>query len=501
MLLLIFILILLASVFVPGAVIVILLLNIAAAIFVSASHIIVALFSHSAPRRKKIIDRPFVSIIVPAYNEPPAILMQTLESLSHLDYHRFEVLVIDNNTSDAFVWKPVEAFTRTLGEKFRFFHVERLSGFKAGALNYILQYTDRRSEYVAVIDADYVVRPNFLSTALSYFVGQDIALIQFPQSYRNCTSENQPIADEYYHFFKIFMNMANRLDCVPSTGTVSVYTLSALRKIGGFREQALTEDADAGLRIYGEGYRGVYVDTPIGYGLMPYDIEAYKKQKRRWAMGNAQSIKTLFLLYRKIPFRSWIGFFIHLTAWNHLNFFPLAVLAAYVIVVMPAVTTTELHKRLLDIAILSIFIVFASKLIIFLIALRGEKKSLSRSLKAFIVHIGMTLLYSEAWGALFFKTKPAFDRTNKFILEKMPSLLKNSYKELLLGTWFLFGAVVAIAGGSRVITIAAFIVSAASLFSIYYVYWKICPTKPYSKKILSDMEYKYQKYLSTSSNI
>ena len=71
-------------------------LNIAAAIFVSASQVIVALFSHSAPRRKKIIDQPFVSIIVPAYNEPPAILMQTLESLSHLDYHNLEVLVIDN---------------------------------------------------------------------------------------------------------------------------------------------------------------------------------------------------------------------------------------------------------------------------------------------------------------------------------------------------------------------------------------------------------------------
>src|SRR5207244_2550563 len=52
---------------------------------------------------------PKVSIHVPAYNEPPAMLIETLDALARLDYADFEVLVIDNNTLEEAVWRPVEA--------------------------------------------------------------------------------------------------------------------------------------------------------------------------------------------------------------------------------------------------------------------------------------------------------------------------------------------------------------------------------------------------------
>ena len=285
-----FILIALASVFIPQYVLVLVVLNLSVGLFLSFFQIVIALLPNFKPKRKQMQSQPFVSILVPAYNEPPTILMQTLDTLSHLKYDNFEVLIIDNNTKDASVWKPVEVFARTLGEKFRFFHVDPLSGFKAGALNYLLGRLDSRSEYTVVLDADYLVRSDFLSTALPYFSEEKIALVQFPQHYRNCTKENQPIADEYRHFFGIYMNMANHLDCVPSTGTVSVYKSGVLKQLKGFRGEALTEDADLGLRIYGAGYKGIFVDRPVGYGLMPYDLEAYRRQKWRWAFGNAQSL-------------------------------------------------------------------------------------------------------------------------------------------------------------------------------------------------------------------
>ena len=78
---------------------------------------------------------------VPAYNEPPDMLIETLDALARLDYPNFEVIVIDNNTRDEAIWRPVEAHCRRLGERFRFFHVAPLAGFKAGALNYALQQT------------------------------------------------------------------------------------------------------------------------------------------------------------------------------------------------------------------------------------------------------------------------------------------------------------------------------------------------------------------------
>lgn len=494
-----FIIVLAASILIPGATIIILAINTGAVVVLSSLQIFSALFPRAVPRRKNTSSQSFVSVLIPAYNEPPALLMHTLDATSRLRFEDFEVLIIDNNTKDPEIWRPVESYTETLGEKFRFFHVENLSGFKAGALNHVLRFVNPKSEYVAVIDADYEVEQEFLAEALSYFTDKDIALVQFPQQYRNCTKANQAVVDEYRHFFKIYMNMANHMDSVPSTGTVSVYSLEALRRIGGFSEKALTEDADAGLRLYAAGYRGVYVDHSMGYGLLPYDIESYRKQKNRWAAGNAQSIRTLLSLYGKIPFRSWIGFLANLTAWNHLNFLPFAVLAAYTVVLLPFVPITALHRELLTVASMSIFITFISKFALFVVALRGQKNVVHRAFKAFVVHMGMTLLYSETLGILFFGTKSGFERTNKFILSKMPSLFKNSYREFILGAWFAAGFVEAVLWGTRPITAIAFLVSSISLLSIYYIAWKIAPTKTYSKKILVDLENKYQSYLPTKS--
>ena len=57
----------------------------------------------------------------------------------------------------------------------------------------------------------------------------------------------------------------------------------------------------------------------------------------------------------------------------------------------------------------------------------------------------------------------------------------------------MIGPIPIVFGTSPLITIAsmviglllmiAFFISAAALFSVYYVYWKISPTKNYSKKI------------------
>jgi len=321
-------------------------------------------------------------------------------------------------------------------------------------------------------------------------------LVQFPQQYRNCIPENQPIIDEYRHFFGIYMNMANHLDCVPSTGTVSVYHLPVLRQIGGFHGEALTEDADVGLRIYAAGFRGVYVDQPIGNGLMPYDLEAYRSQKWRWAFGNAQSLKTLFGLFGKIPFISWAGFLSHLTAWHHFHFLPFAALAAFPFILLPIIPITSGHREVLFFASLSIFVTMAAKLILFVVTLHRQGGTLNQALKAFIVHMGMTLVYSEALLAFLFQIKSVFVRTNKFILVKMPSLLKNSYGELALGLWYLAGAVAAILYGEPFMEIA-FIIVALALFSIYYIHWKISPTKAYSQKIMEEAEKKYQLYMES----
>ncbi len=85
----------------------------------------------------------------------------------------------------AAVWRPVEAHCAALGPRFRFFHFDSMTGFKAGALNKALELTDPAATYIAVIDSDYQVEPFWLRRALPFFATPEVALVQGPQDYRD----------------------------------------------------------------------------------------------------------------------------------------------------------------------------------------------------------------------------------------------------------------------------------------------------------------------------
>ncbi|HET7172586.1 MAG TPA: glycosyltransferase [Gaiellales bacterium] len=81
---------------------------------------------------------PFVCLQVPCYNEPPDMVIETLRSLQAIDYPRFEIQVLDDNTDDEALWRPVEAWRREHDVKF--VHLSDWPGYKSGALNYALEH-------------------------------------------------------------------------------------------------------------------------------------------------------------------------------------------------------------------------------------------------------------------------------------------------------------------------------------------------------------------------
>jgi len=123
---------------------------------------------------------PFVSIQVPCHAEPPEMVTSTLDRLAELDYPAFEVLVIDNNTTDPDLWRPVESHCRELGPRFRFLHIEGLDGAKAGALNWAFPHIDARAEFVALVDSDYHVDPNWLRATIGFLDDEEVAFVQPP---------------------------------------------------------------------------------------------------------------------------------------------------------------------------------------------------------------------------------------------------------------------------------------------------------------------------------
>ncbi len=236
---------------------------------------------------------PMVSIHVPAYNEPPAMLIATLNALQRLDYPNYEVLVIDNNTRDPEVWQPVEAHCAQLGPRFRFFHVDPLAGFKAGALNFALQQTAAAAQIIAVIDSDYIVDRTWLRDLVPQFSNPKTGIVQAPQDYRDHDDNafKAMCHAEYRGFFFIGMVTRNDRNAIIQHGTMTMIRKSVLQEVGGWSEWCITEDAELGLRVFEHGYEAVYDSRSYGKGLMPDTFLDFKKQRYRWAYGAVQILR------------------------------------------------------------------------------------------------------------------------------------------------------------------------------------------------------------------
>ena len=245
------------------------------------------------PTQLVMTRTPKVSIHVPAYNEPSDMMIETLDALAKLDYPDFEVLVIDNNTRDEAVWRPVQIHCEKLGARFKFFHVAPLSGFKAGALNYALERTDPQAEIIAAIDSDYQVEPNWLSDLIGAFENPKMAIVQSPQDYRDHDDNafKSMCFAEYRGFFEIGMVTRNERNAIIQHGTMTLVRRTALEEVGGWGEWCITEDAELGLRIFEAGYEAMYLSYSYGRGLMPDTFIDYKKQRFRWAYGAMQILR------------------------------------------------------------------------------------------------------------------------------------------------------------------------------------------------------------------
>ena len=367
---------------------------------------------------------PRVSIHVPTYNEPPQMVIGTLNALARLDYDNFEVILLDNNTPDPEVWRPVEAHCRLLNSqcetpRFRFFHFEQMKGFKAGALNRALALTDPAATHIAVIDSDYQVEPFWLRLVIPHFADPSVALVQGPQDYRD-GDENlfkKMAFEEYRGFFLIGMVERNENNAIIQHGTMTIVARTALEEVDGWSEWCITEDTELGLKLFEAGYDAVYIPQSMGKGLEPDTLDAFMSQRYRWVYGAMQMLKRhkrdIFLgrsglsWPQRYQFLSgwlpWIsdglGMVVTMTAivWTLLMW----VLPAYVDVPMPALSAAAMA-------------LFATKLFKTLVLYPPKVRSgLKGAVYASLAGMALTHTVGKAvWSGLFTSGKP-FLRTPK----------------------------------------------------------------------------------------
>ena len=246
----------------------------------------------STPALAQENELPFVSLHVPAHNEPPDMVIETLRSLLRIDYPRFEVILIDDNTDDMRLWRPVQDWCAAHGV--RFAHLEDWPGYKSGALNYALrELTDERAELIGVVDSDYQIKPGFLRRCAPLFAESWVGFIQAPQDYRGWSHARyyRRLYYSYQYFFAVSQPSRNERNGAIFAGTMGLIRRVALDALGGWDEWCITEDAELSLRLLRAGWSGLHVDQSWGRGIMPLTFEALKGQRYRWCFGGIQILR------------------------------------------------------------------------------------------------------------------------------------------------------------------------------------------------------------------
>jgi exo-beta-1,3-glucanase (GH17 family)/cellulose synthase/poly-beta-1,6-N-acetylglucosamine synthase-like glycosyltransferase len=236
---------------------------------------------------------PKVSIHIPAYYEPVDMLKQTLDAVSRLDYPNFECIVIINNTPDPAFWQPIQDHCRLLGERFKFINAEKVQGFKAGALRIAMDRTAADAEIIGIIDADYVVEPDWLKDLVPVFADPRVGIVQAPQEHRDEDRSlmHYMMNGEYAGFFDIGMVQRNEENAIIVHGTMCLIRRTAMDMAGGWAGDTICEDTDLGLAIIEQGWLTYYTNHRYGRGLLPDTYEAFRKQRHRWAYGGFQIVK------------------------------------------------------------------------------------------------------------------------------------------------------------------------------------------------------------------
>jgi cellulose synthase/poly-beta-1,6-N-acetylglucosamine synthase-like glycosyltransferase len=237
-------------------------------------------------------ELPMVSLHVPAHNEPPEMVIETLRSLIRLEYPRYEVILIDDNTDDESLWRPVKAWCARHGVKFA--HLDDWPGYKSGALNYALrELTSEEAEVIGIVDSDYQVQPGWLRRCAPAFADPWIGFVQTPQDYRGWQSARyyRRLYYSYKYFFAVSQPSRNEHDGAIFAGTMGLIRRVALDELGGWDEWVITEDAELSLRLLRAGWHGLHVDEVFGRGIMPLTFEALKGQRYRWCFGGIQILR------------------------------------------------------------------------------------------------------------------------------------------------------------------------------------------------------------------
>jgi len=226
---------------------------------------------------------PFVTVIVPAFNEE-RVICKTVESLLASDYEKFEIVVVDDGSPDRTSEVMRERFASE--PRVRLFRKE--NGGKAEALNYGLAHA--RGEVVVGLDADTIFAPHTLRALARRFVDPKVGAVAGNAKVGNRINlVTRWQALEYVTSQNLDRRAFSTLNCITVVpGAVGAWRRGLVERAGGFSSDTLAEDQDLTLRVRRLGYEVGYEEDAVAWTEAPDTMRGLRKQRFRWSFGTLQ---------------------------------------------------------------------------------------------------------------------------------------------------------------------------------------------------------------------
>ncbi len=244
-------------------------------------------------------DFPVVTVQLPIYNER-YVVERLIRAVANLDYpsDRLQIQVIDDSNDDT-----AEIAARLVSHyqkrDIRIEHVRRThrTGFKAGALAKAMKNAE--GEFLAIFDADFQPRPDFLLKTMPYFkISPELGMIQARWGHINADvsplTAAQSIALDKH--FVMEQTVRHRANLFPKfNGAAGVWRRQCLNDAGGWLDDTVCEDLCLSTRAVLKGWRFLFLPNVVAPAELPLSITAYKNQQARWAKGSIQCLHKYWL--------------------------------------------------------------------------------------------------------------------------------------------------------------------------------------------------------------
>ena len=239
---------------------------------------------------------PFVTIQLPIFNEY-FVVERLIDNIMALDYpkERFEVHILDDSTDETLNLSQQKADEyRSKGFNIEVVTRQNRKGYKAGALKDAM--SKAKGDFIAIFDADFLPKPDFLRNTLPYFENDKVGVVQtrwghLNQDYSFLTELQAFQLNVHFTVEQQGRESAEYL--LQFNGTAGVWRRETIDDAGGWEADTLTEDLDLSYRAQLKGWRIQYLEDVLSPAELPAEMNGLKSQQYRWMKGGAETAKKL----------------------------------------------------------------------------------------------------------------------------------------------------------------------------------------------------------------